>query len=68
MKAPKCRICGVEEWRHVCGAVANAVANKEWVKRRPGVYRDMKKRTAYQRVLMQLRRALESGRACPWPQ
>lgn len=22
MKAPKCRVCGVIEWRHVCGGVS----------------------------------------------
>lgn len=25
MKAPKCKTCGVEEWKHTCGDVAKAV-------------------------------------------
>lgn len=28
MKPPKCKACGVEEWRHVCGGASNAASNK----------------------------------------
>ena len=74
MTPPKCKYCGKLEWRHVCGA--SAVSQKEEVVSHEQVanamantyrYRDAEKRRGYQRGLMQLRRALESGRACPWP-
>ena len=26
MKPPKCRLCGVEEWRHVCAGVVSAAS------------------------------------------
>ncbi len=39
MKAPKCRVCGVSEWRHVCGggvpADAVRVLQETKVQRKP---------------------------------
>ena len=99
MKAPRCRVCGVEGWRHVCGATnavanaTNAATNKKVVATNrsqgalevSGLHEPTKvgsnpapaTRTAnrrarvdynaYQRVLMQLRRALATGRAERWP-
>ena len=79
MDAPKCRICGRSEWRHVCsGAEKKVVANAP--KRKPLAtktaancvanadrHKKTPRRLAYQRDLMRLRRALTAGRAERWP-
>lgn len=28
MKAPKCRTCGAEEWRHTCGPAVKQITTK----------------------------------------
>ena len=76
MKAPKCKFCGKEEWRHVCGGLATKlsttkpekrVANvKTEVANRHGKYADQEKRKRYMRELMNLRRALATGKAVAW--
>ena len=37
MKAPKCRLCGKEEWRHVCAGAAETVRRVA----KPGLPRDV---------------------------
>ena len=37
MKPPKCRNCGVEEWRHVCsGSVSSPLPSRATSRRKPG--------------------------------
>lgn len=74
MKPPECRVCGVEEWRHVCAGVtnaavlatkpvSNAVSNdkRNDDRHKPGYMR------GYMRAYMLAWRAIDSGRACRWP-
>lgn len=72
MKPPKCKFCGREEWRHVCVVTAPVTPNpvvtdvvtspfKKWYEKNKETYR----RT--QRYVMQVRRAIQAGRACAWP-
>lgn len=72
MKPPRCRACGVEEWRHVCAPAALGVteqaaapAAKPRVSHASPVsqseattyrYRDVEARREYQRDLMRSRR------------
>lgn len=67
MKPPECRVCGEEEWRHVCAGATNAVSNVVFNDKRnddrhkPGYMR------GYMRAYMLVWRAVKAGRACAWP-
>ena len=74
---PLCGLCGTrhETWRghvFVSQSVSRervVVSHKEAPAKLANTYahRDAEKRREYQRVLMQLRRAVVAGKACLWP-
>lgn len=73
--ANACEMCGEvhEKWQaHVfkprgASNVSQPLATPLATKAETYKYRDQEARREYMRVLMQVKRALASGRACAWP-
>lgn len=70
MEAPKCKFCGVVEWRHVCGGLAGIVRGQRKAPARSvetpvPVDRPKAEKTynEYMRDYMRVWRAVKAGRA-----